>query len=277
MNKFVRILLLALALLVILPSTPLVHAETDGADTFRDADQITLYPFTEDEMTQALQVVGEYLDVFASQDGVLSYTVENVAYDPMLTDHDILEIYYGAPVDGWDLDAYYAHYISFSVTHSAAYDHAQVPNTDREHAVFGITLYRADTADQWEFLDSGTPVTELSGSALSAGDLDRILGQDGEVYAGYRLADGEYYLYLRNGDEIRFAQVADPEIAPEGSTESTAPAETTESAADTAAPEESREPESPEPSTQTPVYILVAVIVVLAAALVLWMLKKRKK
>lgn len=55
----------------------------------RGQDQISVYPFTAEELADARELVESIVAGFAQETGVLTFEVERIAFDPMLTDWNI--------------------------------------------------------------------------------------------------------------------------------------------------------------------------------------------
>lgn len=174
----------------------------------RETENIFVYPFRADELNDAQETVQDYLEDVSQESGVLTYTVERIAYDPIMTDVHVQQNIAGAPVDGWTEDDYYERQISFAVTYSATYDHTKSPVQDTEHHTISVRLRRENTQSPWEFQDSGAPVEEYSNQAMGAGDLKSITDADGRVRAGYHTMDDGCWLYLcdDNTGKIRLLQ-----------------------------------------------------------------------
>lgn len=162
----------------------------------REVEEITLHPFTQEEFAAAVEAVRSNQEDAAGEAGVLTYRVERIAYDPVLTDVHIRQKMAGAPVEGWTEEDYYQRQISFAVTYSATYDHTKSPVQDTNHQVISVSLRRANAQAPWEFLSSGVPVEEYSPCAMSAGELAEIPDPGGRVLAGYELSGQGYWFYL---------------------------------------------------------------------------------
>lgn len=52
----------------------------------REVEEITLHPFTQEEFAAAVEAVRSNQEDAAGEAGVLTYRVERIAYDPVLTD-----------------------------------------------------------------------------------------------------------------------------------------------------------------------------------------------
>lgn len=162
----------------------------------RGAEEIVLYPFTNEELTSAAKVVQQCMDGASTETGVLTYEVERIAYDPMMTDVHVRQMMAGSPVAGWTEKDYYEHHISFAVTYSATYDHTKSPFQDVSHGVISVSLSRETAQATWEFKDSGAPVEEYSDRAMSAEELADAADADGRVLAGYKAGDDILWFYL---------------------------------------------------------------------------------
>ena len=166
----------------------------------RGQDQISVYPFTAEELVDARELVESIVAGFAQETGVLTFEVERIAFDPMLTDWNIRSEMSGAPTPGWAERDYYASRISFAVTYRATYDHEKTFLQDTEHAVLGVHLRRDGAQAPWEYQegDHGIPVAEYSDRAMDTAELDRMVtlgGLEGRLLGGYQVEEG-YWLYL---------------------------------------------------------------------------------
>ena len=192
--------------------TPAGDDPTQAPDeTIRRApDAISVYPFTQQELDAAQQVVEGIMDGLAGETGVLRYEVERVAYDPIMTDVHIRQRM-AAPAtpetDGWTEADYLARQISFVVTYSASYDHEKTFQSDAEHACIDVTLRRQDAQSPWEYVSHGVPVEENSPFAISAEELAECTGWDGRLLGGYEFADGTQWFYLWDETEASVAFV----------------------------------------------------------------------
>lgn len=68
----------------------------------REVEEITLHPFTQEEFAAAVEAVRSNQEDAAGEAGVLTYRVERIAYDPVLTDVHIQEENAGASRGGLD-------------------------------------------------------------------------------------------------------------------------------------------------------------------------------
>lgn len=166
----------------------------------RAPNEIAVYPLTEEELASAREVVRAVVEELAQETGALTFAVERIAFDPMLTDWDVRCEISGAPTPGWAEEDYYASRISFSVTYRATYDHEKTFMQDTEHTVIGVHLKRDGAQAPWEYQDGdqGVPVTEYSDRAMDMAELDQLAtlgGFDGRLLAGYQVKEG-YWLYL---------------------------------------------------------------------------------
>lgn len=173
----------------------------------RQPEEITVYPFTQEELDSAQQVVERVLDEFSQEPGVLSQQVVRIAFDPIMTDVHVRQIVTGAPVDGWVEKDYYKRHISFAVTYFAAYNHEETFMQDVNDNVIKVDLYRENANSPWEYESGGVPVEQYSGNAMSAQELEEISVGDGRILGGYAV-DNEYWLYLwdEGTGTIRFVQ-----------------------------------------------------------------------
>lgn len=208
--------LLTLALMLTLaacgqaPEVPAVSEETAGLqeteaepsgfdsnmEVRREPMEISLHPFTQEELDRAQELVEKFLDEIAREPGTLTYQVERIAYDPIMTDVHVRQKMAGAPVDGLLGRDYYARQISFAVTYSATYDHEKTFMQDVSHEVMGVHLGRENEEAPWEYESHGVPVERYSGQAMSAQELQELPDTGGRALAGYEI-DGEgYWLYL---------------------------------------------------------------------------------
>ena len=166
----------------------------------RQPEKIALYPFTQEELSAGRAAAEAKLEEFAGEPGVSTYTVERVAFDPIMTDVHNRQEMAGAPVSGWTEKEYYANRMSFAVTYSAAYDHEKTFQQDVQHGVIGIHLARETDGGPWTVVSFGLPVEEHSGEAMTQAELDAQKGVSGRLLGGYLLADGTGWLYFCDED-----------------------------------------------------------------------------
>ena len=67
-------------------SEPTAFTVPPDFEVRREQEEISLYPFTAEELDAALETVQEYLGDVFKELGVLTYEVERIAYDPIMTD-----------------------------------------------------------------------------------------------------------------------------------------------------------------------------------------------
>lgn len=175
----------------------------------KQPEEITVYPFTQEELDSAQKVVEQYLEEVSQEPYVLSQQVVRIAFDPIMTDVRVRQIVTNAPVDGWVEKDYYERHISFAVTYFAAYNHEKTFIQDVNDAVIKVNLYREDANSPWEYISSGVPVEQYSGNAMSAEELENITNASGRILGGYEV-EGEYWLYLQDKGTgtIRFVKQA---------------------------------------------------------------------
>ena len=170
-------------------SEPTAFTVPPDFEVRREQEEISLYPFTAEELDAALETVQEYLGDVFKELGVLTYEVECIAYDPIMTDVHVRQRMVGTPVDGWAESDYYERQMSFAVTYSDAYNH-------EKSNVISVSLSRKNAQSPWEFQASGVSVEQYSSQAMSAGELKNITDVSGRVLAGYEAGDDGYWLYL---------------------------------------------------------------------------------
>lgn len=195
------------------PSTaPEANAPTQESEleVRRAPEEIVVYPFPEEALASALEAVNQYLEERSQEAGVLTFDVEKIAYDPMMTDVHVRQRLAGTPVDGWTEEDYYARQISFAVTYSATYDHEKTFMQDTAHDLIAVTLCREDPQSPWALQSSGVPVEEYSDRAMSFDELAAITNVPERILAGYKIGDDTYWLYLWDDStsETRFFQYA---------------------------------------------------------------------
>lgn len=190
--------------------------ETDAPETEnpefmevrRAADEIKVYPFNAGELSAALKVVEEKMDDFKNGTGVLTFDVERIAFDPIMTDVRCRCIISDAPIEGWTEADYYERYICFTVTYSATYDHYKTFEQDTEHYGISVKLYREDAQSEWTYSDHGVPIEEHSQEALSADEVKQLTCDYGRILAAYEVSEEEYWLYVCDNEtgEVRFVK-----------------------------------------------------------------------
>ena len=184
-------------------SEPTAFTVAPDFEVRREPEEISVYPFSSEELNAAVETVQKYLDDDSKELGVQIYEVKRIAYDPIMTDVHIRQRMVGTPVDGWTENDYYERQISFAVTYSDTYDY-------EKSDVISVSLSRKNAQSPWEFQVSGVPVEEYSGQALSAGELENIADAGGRVLAGYETGNDGYWLYLCDDHtgKIQFVQKA---------------------------------------------------------------------
>lgn len=236
-------------------------AMTVGDDfvIFRQPEEITVFPFTQEELQSAFSAAEETVNNMKAEKGVVSFQVEALSFDPMLTDIHVRQKIAQDPVPGWEERDYYEHYISFALVYSAAYDHNVTFHSDVEHGAIGIHLHRAGTADPWKEETAGVPTAEYSDTVLDAEELREFEGEGVRALAGYRPNTTECWLYYVNEETgaVTYEIKAAPESSePPQQTSEPLPSEQTEAETSPAVilPEsvpQHGEPISPQPGDTT--------------------------
>lgn len=165
---------------------------------FRQPKDITVYAFSDADITAALNIANNVVEALKRESGVEYFEVHTLAFDPILTDIHIRQEIAQSPVPGWYENDYYEHYISFCLVYSATYDHSITFVPDATHSTIGIHLYRANSIDPWRVDTTGVPTTEYSDSILGKEDLAGFESEDVHILAGYHPNANEYWLYLQN-------------------------------------------------------------------------------
>lgn len=160
-------------------------------------EQITAYPFTAEEITQALAQVDSLMEQLSHEPGILSFETERIAYDPIMTDVHIRQQLAAGLTPGCEEADYYIRHISFVVTYSATYDHTKTFLADANHHKISVDLYRADANAPWEYRSHGVPVEEFFDRCLTQSELS-LLPTDKTVLAGYLEQGQDYWLYFYN-------------------------------------------------------------------------------
>ncbi len=164
-------------------------------EVFRQPEEITVFPFTEEEMESARIAAEAIANQMKTEPGTMTFEVERLAFDPMLTDIHVRQKIASSQMAGWsDLD-YYSHFISFTLIYSAAYDHNATFLPNEEHSVLGIHLYRENATSAWEKEDVGVPTAEYSSVILDTAELDKLEEAGERILAGYAPNEKEYWLY----------------------------------------------------------------------------------
>ncbi len=162
---------------------------------FRQPEEITVFPFSEEEMESARIAATATIEQMKAEPGTLAFEVEGLAFDPMLTDIHVRQKIAASQVTDWSESDYYSHYMSFTLIYSAVYDHSTTFRQDVNHDAVGIHLYREQASSAWTKESEGIPVAEYSNLILNSEELDS-LGTEGErILAGYRPNEKEYWLY----------------------------------------------------------------------------------
>lgn len=171
----------------------------------REPDDVTVYPFPEEALSQAETVIEAKCAEWAQEPGTLRYEVESIAFDPLMTDVRILQHIADNVYPNWDMADYYSRMICYAVTYSAEYDHEKTFLSDAQHDVFQVTLIRTGDGASWSYMDHGVPVEEHSHQAMSANALSAVTGLEGRILAGYQV-DQEFWLYVVEEGETAVEQ-----------------------------------------------------------------------
>lgn len=187
---------------------PVITEALDGPDslletTWRQPDEISIYPFTDAEIAEAVAVVEAVMEGFE-----YSYTIEDIAFDPLTTDHWVLAEYADAPTAGMTLEDYFACRISMTVTYSAVSGNESTFMADMEAGRIEFGLMRSSPDGSWTCMRHGTPVSDYPSLLLDAEKREALGNVGGEIVAAYRSNDGvnDYWLYIRDPltGEIRY-------------------------------------------------------------------------
>lgn len=182
----------------------------------RMPEAITVYPFPEEEMTEAREVVDALLEELSGEIGTREYRVERIAYDPIMTDVKVRQEIGNAPVPGWEEMDYYINRISFVVTYSAEYDHTATYLSDAAHETFGVHLRRTDADAPWEYYSHGLPVEAFFDKCLTFEELAALPTEE-TVLAGYLAGGQDYWIYLYREEtgQIRLEWLGRGTVVPE--------------------------------------------------------------
>lgn len=175
-----------------------VAEEEDDYVVFRQPEEITVFPFTQEEIQAAYSAAEQVVNDMKIENGVLTFQVEALSFDPMLTDIHVRQKIAQSPVSGWGEYDYYERDISFSLVYSATYDHNVTFHSDVEQSAIGIHLHRASAEDSWIEESMGVPTAEYSGTILNAEELRGFEREGTRVLAGYCPKETEYWLYSFN-------------------------------------------------------------------------------
>lgn len=217
---------------------------------FRQPEEITVYPFTPEELEAARVIAENAVREMEEETGVLHFQAERLAFDPMLTDIHVRQKIAAFQTPGWTEADYYERYISFTLIYSASYDHNATFLPDAEHSAIGIHLYRGNDLDPWKVESTGVPVAEHSDAIMDRQELAEF-GAD--VLAGYR-AEADYWLYRLDSETGQAAFEIQPIPAGEESAPSpgeTVPEETEGKAVLPESVPQSGEPIRPQPGDTT--------------------------
>lgn len=177
------------------PAPTVIQVDNDYI-IFREPEEVKAHPFTPEELDDAQAVAQTVVDLMEQEQGVLTFQTEILAFDPMLTDIHIRQKIALSPVPGWNEEDYYAHYISYTLVYSAAYDHSKTFLSDVTRTTIGIHLYRDNETDPWHEESSGVPTAEYSHTLLNKDALSEWVYDDKQILAGYHPTAQEYWLYI---------------------------------------------------------------------------------
>lgn len=160
-----------------------------------------VYPFTEVEIGSAYSVAQTYLDKMATENGTLTFDVEDILFNPMQTDVRIYQKLTVATEEQQQDAAYKSELrkntICVTAIYSATYDHTKSPNPDAEHKAWDITLTREDGGG-WRYEDSGTPTNLWTFRLLEHSEWANYSAYHDDAYilAGYRYSGTETRLLI---------------------------------------------------------------------------------
>ena len=147
----------------------------DSYGIWREPDKIIVYPFSEEEISNAYNCA---LSFFRSK--VSDPDVEpRLAYDPILTDIRVRQQISNAPHKGWVEEDYYSLRICFCLNRTSMYE-----------------LRRESVDAPWMYYDGGVPVGEHSEQAMTIDELSSLQQSQYRILGGYEISEAEHWLYV---------------------------------------------------------------------------------
>lgn len=183
------------------PTVP-VTDPTVSNDPFAQGNfnQITVYPFSAADLDAATNVLKAGLATTASKEGVLTFQVHWVGFDPYGTSVAVRNQMAQAPVAEWSDMDYYGRKMVFVVNFSVDMDETKSSAPDYDDQLGVVTLTRDTLDGQWK-IDAAAcaPETFCTPSLmLISPEIVTNLGLTADfTLAGYRNEDAdEYVLYV---------------------------------------------------------------------------------
>ena len=163
-------------------------------------DQITVHPFSQTEMTAALDLLNAKLPTTAEQDGVVSYETHWISFDPYGTLVSIQEQMNNAPVDGWTKEDYFARKMVFVVCFSMDVDETKSTGADYTEQLGTVTLTRQTNDGEWT-IDVAACAAETfcpASAMVMPPEITKTIDSKQEyILAGYHdEAVGEYFMFV---------------------------------------------------------------------------------
>lgn len=167
-------------------------------------DQITVHPFSQAEMTAALDLLETKLATTSEKEEILSYETHWISFDPYGTLVYIQELMNNAPVDGWTKEDYFARKMVFTVCFSVDVDETKFIGADYTEKLGTVTLTRESEDAEWT-IDAAACSTEAlcpASNMIMPPEITKTIDPKQEyILAGYHdAAVGEYFMYILNED-----------------------------------------------------------------------------
>lgn len=113
-------------------------------------DRIYVHPFSQAELTNAMNVVNAGLAATADKDEVITFKTHWIAFDPYGTVDAVENQIGNAPVDGWKEADYYSHKMVFVVCFSVDIDQTKSSAADYSNQLGTVTLTRETPDGEWK-------------------------------------------------------------------------------------------------------------------------------
>jgi len=179
-----------------------------------DFEEVTVYPFTDEEIRQAYDVLIAALSDYREKEEVLNFEVHWIAMDPVKADHQVCSSMELDPIEGWTEEDYYPRWMYFVVNYTVSYDHTLSPNMDYEQVCGSVRLSRESVDTVWQVdpaYCSTHTMNIVSDMVLPRETAESLALTEEPVLGAYYVEqEGGYILYTRNetGDGVTCHRVS---------------------------------------------------------------------
>lgn len=178
------------------PTSETVQETPSEPSTWSSPSTIYVYPFSDSELEAAKTVILSTIPEFKNEPGVLSYEIEHIDFDPILTDHCVLTEYNFGPYKGATIEELYQRFIGFTVTYSAHYDQSLSPLNDIEHGQLQFILEKDNISNQWRYYSHGNTVSSYSALLVHQDEYSHFFPDVESIIAAYKSSTNSHSFFL---------------------------------------------------------------------------------